>query len=320
MTRNVVVLGGGPAGVNIALALMRPGFSTTIIEPDTDAADRAAFFLARLSGAARDVPKVSSDFGAMAQADIVFDAQDQGSPELPEQALLIRVGPANTQTQPQPIAIHLYAPIHLRRLVEVTLGTGTPAEMTQTVCDLIRDVGRVPVLAPGNRSIGARLTRCLSETADHLVLHGAIPHELDEAMVALGCDMGVYEAQDLIGLDVAYAHRNRSTNPTRPIELIPDRMIAEGRLGKKVGVGWYRYPGGGGAVIDPLIEDLIHEEARFTGIEPDVFTASDMQAQLVQALSDEVKAMLADGSAPGANVIALVLRHGLGFPDGMVAG
>lgn len=41
------------------------------------------------------------------------------------------------------------------------------------------------------------------------------------------------------------------------------RMVAEGRIGKVGGVGYYRYPGGGGAVVDPLIEDLILEEAYY---------------------------------------------------------
>lgn len=318
MTRNVVVLGGGPAGVNLALALMQPGFCTTLIEPDADAADRAAFFLERLSGADRNFPQVSPDIGNLTQTDIVFDTQGDGVPDLPDQALLIRVDPVGPQAPPQSIAIHLYAPIQLRRLVEVTPSPDTPAERTKVVFDLIRDIGRVPVLAPHSPSIGTRLTQCLSETADHLLLHGAIPHELDEAMVDMGCDMGVYEAQDLIGLDVVHADRKRHNAPMCAHTLIADRMLAEGRLGKKVGVGWYRYPGGGGAVIDPLIEDLIREEARFAGIHPRIFTAADLQDQLVQALRDEARAILADGTAASAESINQVLRHGLGFPDGVV--
>lgn len=313
MTRNVVILGGGPTGVNMALALMHPGFSTTVIEPDADAAERAAFFLARLSGTGAGQMRVSPDPASLAQADIVFDTQGEGVPDLPEKTLLIHVDPATTQ----PVSIHLYAPIHLRRLVEVYPGPHTPADVTNGVCDLIRDIGRVPVLAFTTPSIGTRLTRCLYETADRLLLHGAIPHELDEAMVAMGCDMGVYEAQDLIGLDVAYADRKRYAarhDPARPYVLISDRMTEEGRLGKKVGVGWYRYPGGGGAVIDPLIEDLIREEARFAGITPQIFTESDLQTRIVGALTDEGTTMVADGTAADTKDIARVLRHGLGFP------
>ena len=139
--------------------------------------------------------------------------------------------------------------------------------------------------------------------------------------MALGCDIGVYEAQDLIGLDVIQTNRKSDAaqrGPLQPHALISDRMVAEGRLGKKVGVGWYRYPGGGGAVIDPLIEDLIREEARFAGVEPHYYTAADLQKQVVQALVNEARALLVDGTAPSADDIALVLRHGLGFPIGAV--
>jgi len=91
-------------------------------------------------------------------------------------------------------------------------------------------------------------------------------------------------------------------------------MVQEGRLGKKVGVGWYRYPGGGGAVIDPLIEDLIHEEARFAGIVTRAISAEMSVNSLLQSLSDEKEAMLKDGTAPSVADIETVLVHGFGFP------
>lgn len=84
------------------------------------------------------------------------------------------------------------------------------------------------------------------------------PWELDEALTGWGYGMGPCEAQDLVGLDVVLAEWG--DDPPTPI--LP-RMVAEGRLGKKGSWGFYRYPGGGGAVIDPLIEDLILEEAWF---------------------------------------------------------
>lgn len=84
------------------------------------------------------------------------------------------------------------------------------------------------------------------------------PWELDEALVDWGYRLGPCAAQDLAGLDGVLAARGGDA----PTPILP-RMVAEGRLGKKGGWGYYRYPGGGGAVIDPLIEDLIREEAWF---------------------------------------------------------
>lgn len=93
--------------------------------------------------------------------------------------------------------------------------------------------------------------------AEQLMFHHTNPWELDEALCAWGYGMGPCEAQDLIGLEKVLARQ-----PMRPVPILP-RMVAEGRMGKGGGVGFYRYPGGGGAVIDPLIEDLILEEAWF---------------------------------------------------------
>lgn len=315
MTRNMVILGSGAEAVTLALALMRPGFVTTLIETDPDAAERALFFLGRLQG--MPLPDVAADFGPIARADVVFEASEGGVSQrkhslaqlkthLPEKALLATTNPSGGA-----VGFHLFAPAHIRRLVEISPDLETDA--LGAMFDLARDMGRVPVLVPmGRASVGTRLQRALYEAADKLLLQGAIPHELDEAMVAFGFDMGVFEAQDLTGLDVAYSDRKRMDRPS----LVSDRMVEEGRLGKKVGVGWYRYPGGGGAVIDPLIEDLIREEARFAGIEPRVFDVNEMQQRLVQTLRQEGATLLADGTATEAADITHVLVHGLGFPTG----
>ena len=95
------------------------------------------------------------------------------------------------------------------------------------------------------------------QAGEMLMYHHTNPWELDEALCAWGYDVGPCEAQDLIGLEKVLA-----LDPHRPVPILP-RMVAEGRMGKGSGVGYYRYPGGGGAVIDPLIEDLILEEAWF---------------------------------------------------------
>lgn len=95
------------------------------------------------------------------------------------------------------------------------------------------------------------------QLAEDLMLHHTNPWELDEALEAFGYAAGPCAAQDLLGLDHVLARQPQRASPILP------RMVAEGRHGKKAGVGYYRYPGGGGAVIDPLIEDLIREEAWF---------------------------------------------------------
>ncbi len=118
--------------------------------------------------------------------------------------------------------------------------------------------------------------------AEELLFHHTNPWELDEALCHFGYGMGPCEAMDLVGLDVVLVRAPDRMTP------VLRRMVAEGRMGKKGGVGFYRYPGGGGAVIDPLIEDLIREEAWFAGLErtevaPDVLVKA-LNATLLDAV------------------------------------
>ncbi|MBY5934592.1 hypothetical protein KUV51_16405 [Tateyamaria omphalii] len=108
-----------------------------------------------------------------------------------------------------------------------------------------------------------------------LLYRHTTPWDLDEALVDWGYGLGPCEVQDLVGLDkVLAARKGADVTPVLP------RMVAEGRLGKRFGWGFYRYPGGGGAVIDPLIEDLICEEAWFAKVDRVELTGADLVARL----------------------------------------
>ena len=128
-----------------------------------------------------------------------------------------------------------------------------------------------------------------------LILHHVAPWDLDEALTDWGYAMGPCEAQDLLGLDVVLCARGGDT----PTPVLP-RMVAEGRSGKKGGWGYYRYPGGGGAVIDPLIDDLVAEEARFAQVERVDLDAADLVDRLHREMAPAFR------SDPGA---AMALLH-----------
>ncbi|MCR8825011.1 3-hydroxyacyl-CoA dehydrogenase family protein [Pseudosulfitobacter koreensis] len=125
--------------------------------------------------------------------------------------------------------------------------------------------------------------------ADHLLMFHTNPWELDEALRAAGYAMGPCEAMDMLGLDVVLARRSGAASPILP------RMVAEGRMGKKGGVGHYRYPGGGGAVIDPLIEDLILEEAWFAKVTRSDLSDGKLVAHMQAAQAASVAQLLGQG-------------------------
>ena len=118
-----------------------------------------------------------------------------------------------------------------------------------------------------DRGAQALILDTLRLVSEDLLLRRTNPWELDEAMMSFGFAVGFCEAQDQEGLAVASARRDCfPDNGIRLTVSILDRMLSEGRVGRCAGVGWYRYPGGGGLVVDPLVEDLLREEARFAGI------------------------------------------------------
>jgi 3-hydroxyacyl-CoA dehydrogenase len=118
---------------------------------------------------------------------------------------------------------------------------------------------------------------------DDLLIAHTNPWELDEALKNFGFVVGPCEVMDHIGLMDVHARRSAHASNVLP------RMVTEGRVGKIGGVGFYRYPGGGGAVIDPLIEDLILEEARFAKIQRTELTDDQIVDCILEKLSSALR-------------------------------
>ena len=146
---------------------------------------------------------------------------------------------------------------------------------------------------------------------DHLLMCHTNPWELDEGLCEWGYATGPCEVMDHLGLYIVLERRAGAGST------ILRRMVAEGRMGKIGGVGHYRYPGGGGAVIDPLIEDLILEEAYFskqirTAMDDDILV-KHLNAALAQSIEDAVS-----NGADRGDMIALAIER-LHFPAAKVA-
>ncbi|UWR15826.1 3-hydroxyacyl-CoA dehydrogenase family protein [Sulfitobacter sp. M368] len=159
------------------------------------------------------------------------------------------------------------------------------------------------------RDAAAVLQDAFWQAGEALMYLHTTPWELDEALTDWGYTMGPCEAQDLIGLEKILARE-----PNRPVPILP-RMVAEGRIGKSGGVGYYRYPGGGGAVIDPLIEDMFREEAWFAG---DV-RSEISDAQIVETMNAALVQALDRLSLPDAEALSVLVRA-VHFPKDKILG
>ncbi len=335
MAGRAVVLGEGGGGPGWARALVRAGCETTLVVPDADDARRLADLMRQAAARGDAQPAVASDPGAALGAELLVlpDADAAGHLSAPVLAglapgavviaagdrLLLRALARVLPMSLPLIGMHLPPPASASGIVEIMPaspgrgGAGEPALARARA--LARGLGRLAVtLPPGVDSPALAMLGRLTECADAMLMSGATPWDLDAAMAAGGWAQGLFLREDQAGIDHMVAlRRAHAAVAGRAVAPIAPRMLAEGRLGVKGGVGWYRYPGGGGPVVDPLMEDMCTEEAHFARWPRAVPCAAEMQARLALAVVDAA-AGLAGRVAPG--VLDLVAVRGLGFPAG----
>jgi len=304
ITRAVVV-GGGTMGAGIAYALLNAGIFVDIIETDAE-------------GVARAEANVENIVAASLKRGLIDEAQAQAR----RAGFNAKVVFGQLQTAMRPdtllatntsyldvneiaavlddptrlVGLHFFAPAHIMKLLEIVRGDATSDAALATGFALARRLRKLPVLAGVcDGFIGNRILARYREAADTVMMDGSNPWEID----------------------IAFANRRRqdaTRDPNRRYIPIADRMVNEGRLGKKVSVGWYRYPGGGGKVVDPLVEDLAREEAHFAKVERQAFSPDEIRERLVLAMINEAAAILDEGIAQSAKDIDVVTVAGYGFP------
>jgi 3-hydroxybutyryl-CoA dehydrogenase len=144
------------------------------------------------------------------------------------------------------VGLHFFNPVHLMKLVEVVWGPRTSDDTRTEAVAFARRLGKEPIVvrdAPGFAS--SRLGIVLGMEAIRMVEEGvAAPEDIDKAMeLGYRHPMGPLKLTDLVGLDVRlgiaeYLHETLGSESFRPPELLR-RMVAEGKLGKKSGSGFY---------------------------------------------------------------------------------
>ena len=146
------------------------------------------------------------------------------------------------------IGMHFFNPVHVMKLVEVVLHPGTSDAARDTVVALARAMGKDPIVvkdSPGFAS--SRLGITIGLEAMRMLEEGvASADDIDKAMtLGYGHPMGPLKLTDLVGLDVRlaiaeYLHATLGGAHYAPPQILR-RMVAEGKLGKKSGQGFYRW-------------------------------------------------------------------------------
>ena len=146
------------------------------------------------------------------------------------------------------VGIHFFNPVHEIELVEVVWGEDTSEVTRALVVDFVQAIGKHPILvrdSPGFAASRLGMVQCLE--AIRMVEAGvARPEDVDTAMVlGYGHPEGPLRLADLVGLDVqmeaaVYLYGALGSEAFRPPQLL-ERMVAEGKHGKKSGEGFYSW-------------------------------------------------------------------------------
>src|SRR5260370_7395599 len=101
--------------------------------------------------------------------------------------------------------MHFFSPANVMRLLEVVRGKHTAPDVLATAMGVGRRIGKVPVVVGvchgfvGNRMLPAR-----SIEAERMLLEGALPQDIDGAIVEFGFPMGSFAMGALPGLDLTW--------------------------------------------------------------------------------------------------------------------
>jgi len=146
------------------------------------------------------------------------------------------------------VGLHFFNPVHIMRLVEVVVGRATVPEVVEAARAVAVRMKKEPIVVrdvPGFAS--SRLGVALGLEAMRMVEEGvADAKDIDTAMeLGYNHPMGPLRLTDLVGLDVRlhiaeYLHAKLGAESFRPPDILR-RMVAEGRLGRKSGEGFYKW-------------------------------------------------------------------------------
>ncbi len=277
MTWRAGVVGGGTMGVGIADRLAVSGARVYLVDLDDDLARAAVGRVAAALGRSVERGRIESDDAHRAQSRVeAVGSLDEVPTELDvlietvfeDLALKREVLAAAEGRSPRVLAsntssisidelavplrhpdvfagMHFFNPVWAIDLVEVIRGSATGESAIGKIREIVDALGMEAIVvkdAPGFAS--SRLGIVLGLEAIRMVEEGvADPADIDRAMeLGYRHPMGPLRTGDLVGLDVrlAIAEHLASVYGARfePPDLLR-RMVADGRLGKKSGGGFY---------------------------------------------------------------------------------
>lgn len=283
--KNIAVIGSGTMGNGIAHTFAQFGYQVNLIDINAEALERAINTISKnldrqvAKGTITEVDKSATlknilSFTDMqtgvANADLVVEAATENLDlklkifkELDAFAKPETILASNTSSisitkiasvtgrGAKVIGMHFMNPVPVMKLVEVIRGYATSNETTETVMELSKKLGKVPVEVNDYPGFVANriLMPMINEAIYTLYENVAGVEEIDTVMkLGMAHPMGPLQLADFIGLDVCLAIlrvlQDGFGNPKyAPCPLLVN-MVTAGNKGVKSGEGFYNYANG----------------------------------------------------------------------------
>ena len=216
---------------------------------------------------------------------------------------------AQTNRPEDVIGLHFFSPANVMRLLEIVRGEKTSKSVVATSMKMAKSIGKVAAVVgvcPG--FVGNRILAQRQREANKLILEGAMPWEVDDALFDFGFPMGPFAMSDLAGLDIGW-DEDLSTGDT-----LRDKLCEAGRLGQKTGKGFYIYDEKRNKSPDTEVEKLIIEFSEKHQIKRREISKEEILERCLYPMINEGFKILEEGMAIRASDIDIVWINGYGWP------
>ena len=282
---NVSVIGAGQMGNGIAHVFAQAGFSVTLIDVNATQLEKAITTIGKnfdrqiAKGTITEDAKITALNNITTNTDIatgvakaqlvveaatenidlklkIFKAIDEAAPQgcilaSNTSSISITKIAAATKRPQSLIGMHFMNPVPVMKLVEIINGYATSKEVTNTIVELSKTLGKVPCVVNDYPGFVANriLMPMINEAITTLFEGVAGVAEIDTVMkLGMAHPMGPLQLADFIGLDTCLSilnvlHDGFGNPKYAPCPLLVN-MVMAGKLGVKTGEGFYRYTSG----------------------------------------------------------------------------
>ena len=339
---SVGVIGAGTMGGGISMNFANVGIPVTIVEQNQERLDKGLAIIRRNYENTAKKGRISTEdvetrmglitgelsVEALSSQDLIIEAVFENMDLKKEifkkldgiakegailasntSALNVNEIAAETKRPEDVIGLHFFSPANVMRLLEIVRGEKTSKSVVASSISIAKKIGKIAAVVgvcPG--FVGNRILAQRQREANKLILEGALPWDIDDALFDFGFPMGPFAMSDLAGLDIGW---NKETSKG---ESLRDVLCEAGRLGQKSGKGFYLYDQNRNKSPDPEVEAIIREFAEARQIRLRDISKEEILERCLYPMINEGFKILDEGMAIRASDIDIVWINGYGWP------